>query len=79
MGYSVAVNRPYKGVELVRRYSDPLHGRHSLQIELKRGLYMNEQTREKTAGFDRLRQNMTRLVDQMIDFSRENSLDLAAD
>lgn len=79
MGYSVAVNRPYKGVELVRKFSDPAMGRHSLQIELKRSLYMDEQTREKNTGFDRLRRNMAKLTDQMIDFALENSLDLAAD
>jgi len=32
MGYQVKVNDPYKGVELVRAYSDPKSGRHSLQI-----------------------------------------------
>jgi len=36
-GYRVALNDPYKGVELVRAYSDPLHGRHSLQLERSPG------------------------------------------
>jgi len=79
MGYKVAVNNPYKGVELVARYSDPARNRHSLQIELRRSLYMDEQSREKNAGFNRLKQDMCRFIDQMIDFTRENSLDLAAD
>ena len=51
-GFNVAVNCPFKGVELVRRYSDPSSGRHSLQIELSRGLYMNERRVEKHDGFD---------------------------
>ena len=50
-GYRVTVNDPYKGVELVRRYSDPHQGRHSLQIEIKRSLYMNEARIEMSAGF----------------------------
>lgn len=79
LGYRVAVNRPYKGVELVRKFSDPAGGRHSLQIELARPLYMNEKTREKTEGFNRLRADMTRFVIQLIDFSKENTLDCAAD
>lgn len=62
MGYEVAVNDPYKGVELVRRYSDPERGRHSLQIEVNRALYMDERTIEKHGGFARLRSNLTRLV-----------------
>ena len=51
MGYDVKVNDPYKGVELVRAYSDPKAGRHSLQIEINKRLYMDEATLEKTAGF----------------------------
>ncbi|TAL30301.1 MAG: N-formylglutamate amidohydrolase [Alphaproteobacteria bacterium] len=79
MGYRVAVNRPYKGVEIVRRYADPARNRHSLQIELKRSLYMDEQTRRKTPGFAHTRQNMTLLISQTIDFTRKNTIDLAAD
>ncbi len=39
-GYSVAINDPYKGVELVRQFSNPKAGRHSLQLELNKALYM---------------------------------------
>ena len=42
LGYSVAINDPYKGVEIVRRHGRPARGRHSLQIELNRRLYMDE-------------------------------------
>lgn len=51
-GYEVAVNSPYKGVELVKRYSDPAKGRHSMQIEINRSLYMNERVVAKHDGFD---------------------------
>lgn len=62
MGYSVAINDPYKGVELVRKYSDPASERHSLQIEICKSLYMNETTGEKTRGFPTLKENIDRLV-----------------
>ena len=62
MGYDVRINDPYKGVELVRAFSDPKAGRHSLQIEVNRRLYMDERTREKTAGFEKLRADLDRLV-----------------
>ena len=52
MGYQVTVNDPYKGVELVRRYSSPRDGRHSLQIEINRALYMDERTVTRAQGFD---------------------------
>ncbi len=62
MGYEVRVNDPYKGVELVRAFSDPPAGRHSLQIEVNRRLYMDERTRRKTPGFARLARDIERLV-----------------
>lgn len=46
-GHSVDINWPMKGMELVRRYSDPSKNRHSLQIELNRKLYMDEAAIEK--------------------------------
>lgn len=58
MGYQVKVNDPYKGVELVRAYSDPRAARHSLQIEINKRLYMDEATLRKSAGFDALRRNL---------------------
>lgn len=43
-GYSVDYNHPYKGVELVRRHGDPAANRHSIQVEINRRLYMDENT-----------------------------------
>lgn len=62
MGYRVRINDPYKGVELVRRFSRPTRGRHSLQLEIDRRLYMNEETLEPHAGFAKLRRDLDRLV-----------------
>ena len=53
-GFSVAINDPFKGVALIARLGRPAERRHSLQIELHRGLYMDENTRERTAGFHAL-------------------------
>ena len=62
MGYQVKVNDPYKGVELVRAYSDPKAGRHSLQIEINKRLYMNEVTLAKNNGFGVLQKNLSTLL-----------------
>jgi len=70
MGYSVKVNDPYKGVELVRAFSDPKVGRHSLQIEVDRSLYMDQRTLHRLPGFDRLRADLTHLVQAISDFVR---------
>ena len=61
-GHAVAINDPYKGAELVRRYGDPPRKRHSLQIEINRRLYMDETTRERSAGFGRLQADLTALI-----------------
>ncbi|HEY0886068.1 MAG TPA: N-formylglutamate amidohydrolase [Ramlibacter sp.] len=53
-GFTVAINDPFKGVALIARLGRPAERRHSLQIELHRGLYMDERTRERTAGFGAL-------------------------
>ena len=69
MGYAVTIDDPYKGVELVRRYSDPLHGRHSLQVEINRGLYMDEASITRHEGFAALKANITRLVEVICDYA----------
>ncbi len=73
MGYEVAINDPYKGVELVRAYSDPARGRHSLQLEINKRLYMDEQTRQKNAGFEALQRDLMTLVDELLDFARRRA------
>lgn len=62
LGYSVSFNHPYKGVELVRRHSDPQQHRHSIQVEINRKLYMNEQTLALTEGFAALQTSLRSLV-----------------
>lgn len=50
-GYSVQTNEPYQGGDLVRSFGAPASGRHSIQIEINRALYMDEATFERHAGF----------------------------
>ena len=68
MGYQVKVNDPYKGVELVRAYSDPGAGRHSLQIEINKRLYMDAASLRKTAGFAHLQKNLSDLLREIKTF-----------
>jgi N-formylglutamate deformylase len=71
MGYEVKVNDPYKGVELVRAFSDPKAGRHSLQVEVNRRLYMDERTRAKTADFAALKRNLEALLERVAGYAAE--------
>jgi N-formylglutamate amidohydrolase len=70
LGYSVAINDPYKGVELVRRHGRPAQHRHSLQIEIKRTLYMDEETLVPNAGYAKLEADLRRLAQSLADFVR---------
>jgi N-formylglutamate amidohydrolase len=62
MGYSVALNEPYKGMEIVRRYGVPQSGRHALQIEINRRLYMDERKLELHEGAVELQRNLTAML-----------------
>lgn len=61
-GYSVAYNEPYKGVELIGRIGQPQLRRHSLQIEIRRPVYMDEDTRQPNAGFAPLQRHLDQLL-----------------
>jgi N-formylglutamate deformylase len=72
MGYDVRVNDPYKGVELVRAYSDPAEHKHSLQVEVNRKLYMDENSRERNAAFAKLQDNLTTLIASIATYARQH-------
>lgn len=60
-GYRVRVNDPYKGAAITRRYGRPSDGVHTLQIEINRGLYLNEIKTEKTEAFKTLQNSLEKL------------------
>ena len=67
LGYDVSYNHPYKGVELVRRYGDPAHDRHSIQIEVNRKLYMDEATLQLSPACQQLKANLQSLARMLLD------------
>ncbi len=79
LGYTVTINDPYKGVELIRRYSNPARGRHSVQIEINKALYMNEETREKTRYYNELKDNIQKMVDFVSTYASAQLIPRAAD
>ncbi len=58
-GYVVVRNKPYAGGFITEHYGAPALGRHSLQIEVNRALYMDERTLEQSKGFSRLTEDLT--------------------
>jgi N-formylglutamate amidohydrolase len=79
MGYGVALNNPYKGVEIVRRHGRPHHGRHSLQVEINKALYWDEQKNIKTHNYNALKRDIEFLVAQVAAYVAGNLHRVAAD
>lgn len=79
LGYRVTINDPFKGVELVSRYSQPTRGKNSVQIEINRNLYMNETTGAKTLEFEKVKSHCTKMVKACVNFAKANRINLAAD
>jgi len=77
LGYRVAINDPYKGVEIVRKHGRPAENRHSLQIEVKRTLYMDEETLEPNAGYARLARDLATLGERLAAYVRERQQGVA--
>jgi len=72
VGYDVAINDPYKGVELVRKHGRPDENRHSLQIEVNRRLYMDEITLAPNDGYAKLERDLERLLAEVASFVRRS-------
>ena len=61
-GFSVKVNDPYLGGDLVRTFGAPAAGRHSIQVEISRALYMNEAAFTRGPRFEEVRSLLGSLV-----------------
>ncbi|AZO28042.1 MULTISPECIES: N-formylglutamate amidohydrolase [unclassified Mesorhizobium] len=76
MGYAVAHNKPYAGGFITEHYGRPARHLHALQIEVNRGLYMNERTFQKSAGFDALADDLTRFSAELMSIPDHHFVDL---
>ena len=79
LGYSVSINDPFKGVELVEKYSNPAAGYHSLQLEINKTLYMDEETGEKTNNYNALKGDVEKVINFISTHIESQLTDLAAD
>ncbi len=65
-GYTVVRNKPYAGGFITEHYGEPALGRHALQIEINRALYMDERSMQKKAAFAVLREDLIQAFAQVI-------------
>ncbi|WP_431284877.1 N-formylglutamate amidohydrolase [Humitalea sp. 24SJ18S-53] len=68
-GYNVTNNRHFIGAEAVRKHGDPKNGIHSLQIELNRGLYMDETARTRGPGHAQVKAHLGELAKALVAFA----------
>ncbi|MCT7377501.1 N-formylglutamate amidohydrolase [Chelativorans salis] len=61
-GYAVAHNKPYAGGFITEHYGRPAEQVHALQIEINRGLYMNERTLQRVEGFGTLADDLAEFI-----------------
>jgi len=69
MGYSVGRNKPYAGGFITEHYGRPAENLHALQIEVNRGLYMNEADYSHSSGFRRFAADMATLTESLCEFA----------
>ncbi len=68
-GYSVSRNKPYAGGFITEHYGNPAAGLHSVQLEINRGLYMDERRFERSATFASVAADLETLADQLNDIA----------
>lgn len=73
-GYNVADNCPYSGAYITFNYCQPRKGIYTMQMEINRGLYMNERVYKKNNAFSMLSDNICkailRLGNFLLDFKK---------
>ena len=62
LGWRVALNQPYPGGYSTRIWGRPDDGFNAIQIELNRGLYFDESTREPGPGWSRCFSGLQRVI-----------------
>jgi len=66
MGFHVELNKPYAGGFITEHYGRPESGLHAIQIEINRGLYMNEVTLTRNHQFKLIHQCLSDFLRQLI-------------
>ncbi|MGR3542191.1 MAG: N-formylglutamate amidohydrolase [Hasllibacter sp.] len=69
-GLRVARNAPFAGAYIAQQYGTPAKGRHAVQIEIDRSLYMDESLLRPNADFDEVRAILSRVAADICEIGR---------
>lgn len=65
-GFRTRRNIPYAGGFTTEHYGRPQHGRHAVQIEISRGLYLVEHSVARSGTFESLKHRLTAFIDTIV-------------
>lgn len=66
--YYVSKNRPYSGAFITFNYCEPRKQSYTLQLEINRVIYADENTLEKNDNFQRVSYDLSKVVTQLANF-----------
>ncbi len=75
-GLRVARNSPFAGAYITQRHGTPSEGRHAIQIEIDRGLYLDERRVVPNANFTAFQELMDRVVQDLVAIGRDGASEM---
>jgi len=79
LGYTVAINDPYKGMEILRRHGQPKKRQYALQVEINRALYLDEEKVERLPAMQHLIHDLNHFFSGLVSVLSHSTLDRAAE
>jgi N-formylglutamate deformylase len=70
-GFVVARNAPFAGGYITQRHGRPSRGVHAIQIEIDRGLYLDQATLEPLPVFDTVRERLSQVIGELVEIAPE--------
>ena len=71
LGYNVSRNKPYAGGFITEHYGNPAAGLHAIQLEINRGLYMDERRYARSSTFGTLAADLETLARRLSEIPLE--------
>ena len=68
-GFKVARNAPFAGGYITQRYGRPSRGMHAIQIEIDRGLYLDQARLEPLPEFDEIRERLSQVIGALVEIT----------
>jgi N-formylglutamate deformylase len=78
-GLVVTRNTPFAGAYIAQAYGRPARGRHAVQIEIDRALYMNERLIRPNGNFEAFRRLMRGVIREIAEIGRARAVPVAAE